>query len=1329
MALSEWFFAALKHCTRAPVCAAGVLALALSGAGAAPVPPAHNVLVYYDHGADAREPALADARYLTNLLGHFNTRVRVAPVAQYQPGAMNDADTVFYVTYEKDYAPPPAFLNDFARYPGTFVWLNHQLARVNRQFLKNTFGFHPLRFSENQGFSTIDYQHVVFPKGDDSLEIVTIDDPAVARVISWAYGPAGRKEPYIVHAKNLWFVGDSPFSYATERDRSIAFADLLHDILRQPHPTRHTALVRIEDINPSSDAADVRRLVNYLHGENVPFAIGVVPLYIDPTTRTELHLADNPKLLSLLRGITARGGTVVLHGYTHQYHGATTDDYEFWDDIADKPVRGDSEETAGRRIDKAIGELLSNDVYPFAWETPHYFASRNTYLAVKQRFSAAYDRTGVMNYLGSDQLFPYELRNIYGQFVIPENLGYVSLDKPDARPLIEAARLNLAVRDGYASFFIHPFVNMRYLKQIVPALREMGYTFRDIKEFSPRVTATAGSVICGSATVHVNARSPYVVERVFSAAGKELSETVKRTAGRPITLNVAAGPGSFVVVKPADALEPGLIARIWQVAKKDLNYFRFLRPHKTGGVLSDVKKTVFITPAAPPRDPAEAHDAASLRFSLSVAGVPCTELAPADIPGTDLREYDIIVVPLAAAKALSPGAVARITEAVRSGAGVLMDGPSPLADACGIKNAEDPISVRKIRDLQFPEIPLCWPAPADVYPVYTSPSEERQVLAAEEVSNAPLAVSGKFGAGSFIYYCTYFDPLTDRGYSRFPFLIETLQTVFKYQQLASRKTAEMYFDPGMRQYISIEKLVKLWRAYGIKTVYASGWHFYDKYTYDYARLIRVCHENGILVYCWLEPPMVNQKFWNKYPQWREKTALLKEGGGSWRLLMNLADPACLKMVFAETENLLAKYDWDGVNVAEMYYESLSGPSRPDLFTPMNALVRTAFEQKAGFDPVELFRTGSPYYWKDNPAAWNRFAAYRRDLCTSIKEKYLRMLADVRKKKGSFEIILTFIDTTLAPAYEDYLAEDLNGTIALQKKYGCTLQVEDASPFWSGTPDRYTTLGTRYRALVPDPALLQLDCNVLDTHPNGAGGLPAEKPTGEEMRQIAYNMSVAGCRPVFYSEETILEHDFSNIGMALARDVVITSTADNQWNVSTPAMATVFAGKKNLIVAVDDNPWYAMDGESIIVPAGEHTIRFEPEPRYFDLHSLHARLTYISADLTWAKFEGNDISFAYAAGPAPCLAIFSKRPARLFVDDTPWPVTVYGSATGFTVKLPSGTHSVRAVMSGGIAYVIESSGVVIFSLIIIFGFFGSILFIGLFVLIQIKRKFFAGHAPS
>ena len=126
-----------------------------------------------------------------------------------------------------------------------------------------------------------------------------------------------------------------------------------------------------------------------------------------------------------------------------------------------------------------------------------------------------------------------------------------------------------------------------------------------------------------------------------------------------------------------------------------------------------------------------------------------------------------------------------------------------------------------------------------------------------------MVIGGQFGEGRYLYFAPLYDPLTRRRLRPFPGLPYLLVNEFASAR-AMRHGADAYFDPGYRNNISIERLVPLWRRSGIRAVHAAAWHFYDKYSYDYARLIRVAHQNGILVYAWLEWPHVSEYFWNRH---------------------------------------------------------------------------------------------------------------------------------------------------------------------------------------------------------------------------------------------------------------------------------------------------------------------------------------------------------------------------------------------------------------------------------------------------------------------------------
>ncbi len=81
------------------------------------------------------------------------------------------------------------------------------------------------------------------------------------------------------------------------------------------------------------------------------------------------------------------------------------------------------------------------------------------------------------------QLFPFAVRDVYGARVVPENLGNIEPEVFHQFPvrfpsdILRDAERNLVVRDGFASFYFHPFWDIAYLKQTVEGIQALGYTF------------------------------------------------------------------------------------------------------------------------------------------------------------------------------------------------------------------------------------------------------------------------------------------------------------------------------------------------------------------------------------------------------------------------------------------------------------------------------------------------------------------------------------------------------------------------------------------------------------------------------------------------------------------------------------------------------------------------------------------------------------------------------------------------------------------------------------------------------------------------------------
>jgi uncharacterized protein YdaL len=180
----------------------------------------------------------------------------------------------------------------------------------------------------------------------------------------------------------------------------------------------------------------------------------------------------------------------------------SADDFEFFtahidagDNVVyDGPVPEDSQAWAAGRINSSFSAFSAAGLSaPTIYEFPHYAGSYFDYQAVKARFKVRYERSLYFNgtlkggtidkthYVG--QLFPYVVNDVYGSKVLPENLGNVELEMMNNHPprfpadIVNSARLNLVVRDGFASFFYHPYLGTSYLQQIVPQIKALGYTF------------------------------------------------------------------------------------------------------------------------------------------------------------------------------------------------------------------------------------------------------------------------------------------------------------------------------------------------------------------------------------------------------------------------------------------------------------------------------------------------------------------------------------------------------------------------------------------------------------------------------------------------------------------------------------------------------------------------------------------------------------------------------------------------------------------------------------------------------------------------------------
>ena len=157
------------------------------------------------------------------------------------------------------------------------------------------------------------------------------------------------------------------------------------------------------------------------------------------------------------------------------------------------PLPGDSQSWAAGRAQSGKSLFTQAGLpAPTVWVTPHYFATAADYAGIDSVYPKRYEReifasgqlSGAPDYTKVfGQFFPYVAHDVYGETVIPENLGdyepTAMNNNPPRTPadIIHNAQVNLAVTQGVASFFYDPSNPLSDLQQIVTGIKNLGYTF------------------------------------------------------------------------------------------------------------------------------------------------------------------------------------------------------------------------------------------------------------------------------------------------------------------------------------------------------------------------------------------------------------------------------------------------------------------------------------------------------------------------------------------------------------------------------------------------------------------------------------------------------------------------------------------------------------------------------------------------------------------------------------------------------------------------------------------------------------------------------------
>jgi hypothetical protein len=534
-------------------------------------------------------------------------------------------------------------------------------------------------------------------------------------------------------------------------------------------------------------------------------------------------------------------------------------------------------------------------------------------------------------------------------------------------------------------------------------------------------------------------------------------------------------------------------------------------------------------------------------------------------------------------------------------------------------------------------------------PVFEIP-KEACLFAAERWQSIPLMAGFRRGRGAVLWVAASPGP---HGYERFPYIPQALADLGLEAPFRSSRLWA-FFDSAYRSRIDVDYFATRRKASGIGALHVAAWHYWERDAQgdEYLRkLIDACHRRGIVVYAWLELPHVSEKFWDRHPEWREKTALLQDAQLDWRKLMNLTNRSAFAEVSRGVRDLIGRFDWDGVNLAELYFESLEGFDNPARLTPMNNDVRAEFRTQYGFDPMDLFGSKKP-----SASEFAKFVNFRADLARRQQSEWLAQIDSIRKTKPHLDLTLTHVDDRVDTTMREKIGADASRLLPMLGSHDFTFLIEDPATIWNLGPQRYPQIAARYAPLTPSQEKLAIDINVVERYQDV---YPTKLQTGTELFSLVHIASSSFPRVALYFENSIASQDLALLSAAASSVDRAETIAGKLVVESRRGTGVLWTGP----ALVDGKPWPVLSDKVLWLPRGAHSI--EPGAQTVPLRVLD-----FNGELKSAKVIAGGVEVAYQSN-ARAMATLENKAGRVEVDG----VEVKPEYAGAVLILPRGQHLV------------------------------------------------------
>ncbi|MEC0282332.1 DUF2334 domain-containing protein [Terribacillus saccharophilus] len=495
---------------------------------------AESVLIIY---SKTDEEQIKDVRILETLVAQFRDNYKVIEDKDIVQVNLSDYEQVLYFGAGKKVLSEN-LLEALNSYNGPFYAISHNVEQfkdkmpwlnVNGEALVNE-----VQDPEKQGQSLAENRIVYDVTGNDAATLLTGNKV-----------DGNESVPLLLHEDNVYYFAAQNLYNPFGEYISESFIDFFGE-----EGKGITKYLRLEDVHPMVDPDLLMDQAKYLKEKNIPYMIAVIPEYTNKGKK--VHLADSPKLVKTLKYMQDNGASIVMHGYKHQYRSSETGEgFEFWDAENDRPIYQPSDEKAKQRsdfatdaefeaflaegeeyerayienaIESGIEELVAHDLYPVAFEAPHYAISQQGYEIVSEHFSSYVGQLQLTDLTWQGEYAPsYESRPefLHGMTLYPETLGYVEQGNDKAfDKMQDKIKVRSKYSQSYLSAFYHPYLGLEGLKEVVSNLNEVDGAWLNLKSRDNRVEVN---------DIRISTQGgEYQVEKPFLASDYERNLFIKK---------------------------------------------------------------------------------------------------------------------------------------------------------------------------------------------------------------------------------------------------------------------------------------------------------------------------------------------------------------------------------------------------------------------------------------------------------------------------------------------------------------------------------------------------------------------------------------------------------------------------------------------------------------------------------------------------------------------------------------------------------------------------------------------------------------------------------